>query len=675
MNRKTLRLLLGKPKLFLGKQISKHSVLVFVIILLLLIFIIGGIFRGTLFGKFVGNMFSAGGPLKDFFDKPLTWHEGIRAIFAYLIGTIIISGFIIAVLTNNLRSMGERYQNGDFKRYNWKDHVLFLGYDDLMFGTLKDACNNSLCDIIIAVPNNVKRMRAKLKTVLTGSELERVELIQCNRCDADNLEKKARIHKAKKIFIIGQPDEPTHDALNMKSLAEVANRCAKENAFPHVMVYLKNQSSFSLIQKQGLDAQKLSALVNGGVIDNSDFGKFIEDNCECFNFYTDRALRLFSDIKGMRPDWHSDTKNLSNKDYGTSQVHLVVIGMTKMGVALIRAALLLAHPSGKGTRFLITMVDDKACEEMHYFMGRTKELFKHCRFSYCNYDNPSKDFQITPDPDKDFLDVEFEFVQCDAAHPTLIKNLTKWAINDKQLLTLAVCSDKSSKNLAVALYLPNNLLYGEYAIPTWIYQEGDDSMNQLLSEEQYPSLHTFSLADHVVTDISTSKVYEKARNVARFYENKYGTFNKKWDEMSTDYKWSSIYCVLSMEIKLRAVGIKGVAADDENLKEQVDIIEHNRWVVEKLSNGFVPTTSEQHTSVKKELDELKKVHSDWGKSESVCNNDIEKNRVLFKNLKDGKTVPNVKIHDDIRPFNELDPYTQKKDRFFLENYINSFFST
>lgn len=652
---------------WIGKMLSINSlklILFFAGAVLVLLVVGGWLGRGSGFGRFVADLLNSGG-LKEFLYNNNATSEktnGWWSIVSLFIGTFLVSGVIIGMVTNILRSLGERYKNGLMDKYRFKGHILFLGYDDLMIGTLKKACEDTSSFVVIAVAAGVKDVRKKLNIYLPSRLVKNIEVVQCNRCDINDLEEKSRILYAKKIIIIGDPDEQNHDALNMKSLAEIAKKFGQSDKKTRILVYLKNQSTFALLQKLDLFAENLNALVND---EKKQYIKqeFLNKYCECFNFHSDMALRLLSKSDGLKPDWPSDEKNLAKCP--EKQIHLVVMGMTQMGNSLVRESLLLAHPSGKGTRFRITMVDDNAYQEMHYFIGKIKELFKLCNYSYNNYDNPSKDF--TYKPSYDILDIEFEFIQCDAAHPKLIENLATWANDENQMLTLAVCMKKSAQNIAFALYLPNNLLMGKNSIPIWVYQEEDDSMKQLLRSKNHPNIHTFSLSDHAVTDITTSKDFETAREIAKKYENKYGSSDTKWEELPVLYKWSSIHNVLSMEIKLRSIGIKNISEKveiaNEVTKKRIDRLEHDRWVVEKLSNGFVSTDSEQHKDITEELNHLKNEYKDWKADKTI--QDIECKRKKFKKFKE------LQIHDDIRPFEDLDEYTQWKDRLFLDGYIES----
>lgn len=623
------------------------------------------------FSKFIADMVYDGAFHHYLYCKE--GHNGLLTIVATFLGEIVLSGIALVTIIGYFRSIGEKYENGQFEKYSHKNHILFLGYDDMMVGTLKAACRSN--EVVIAVPNRVKELRDILKSILSDAELKCVEFVQCRRDDIHDLVDRACILTASKIYIIGQPEEPNHDALNFKSLALVSNECKSKEKDTHIIINLQNQSSFSMLKKTELKSDKLKQLLpeENRYLDDD----FIIRNCEYFNFYSNTAFGLLTDDDKIKLDWQSEKNNLAKCP--DRQVHLVVMGMTEMGVAIVRETLKLAHPSGYNTRFKITMVDENAYEEMHYFIGRTKELFKYCRYEYHDYNNPSK--YISHIPDNDFLDIEFDFVQCDVAHPLLMQKLLNWVTADNQLLSLVVCTKQSSKNMAVAMYLPRELREGDDAIPVWVYQESDDSMKHLLDDTHYKYIHPFSVGDHKVFTIlrneTNSEKYSYAKKLALAYEEAYmggkeewtpEYADERWTKMSAMYRWSSIYNVFSMRIKLRAVGYDDIPVADipDEKKTVIDETEHNRWNVEKLSDGFMPTSAEQHDKVMNELNKLLELYPQWyvnGIIDNDIKNKIEPERKEFAEYK------NDFCHDNIRSNDDLEAYSKAKDRFLLNTYL------
>ena len=671
-----------KAAKYLSKA-SSNSILIALIVIIVLIALVP-VTAHSGFAQFIADLFDSN-TLRDVAYNGVN-NLGLGSVIAYALGIILILGILVPVITNRMRTLGDRYLNGTLDKYHWKGHALFIGYDELMVGTLKKTCENYKL-VVVAVPSDVSQIRELISRYLS-KDMGKVEIVQCNQNSTIDLEKKAGIMEASRIFIIGQSDNPTHDAHNLRTLAVIAEKWKdKENAkkkknlnyesVPHVMVYLRNQSTFSLLQRQGFSAENIWGIIGVSLstdIERTAAQEFVDRHCEYFNFYCDKALRMLStspEKGGMSLIWHSTEKNIAKTEMENKQVHLVVLGMTQMGSALVRELLRLAHPSGKGTKMLITMVDENAHEEMHYFIGRTKELFKLCHFWYYDYDNPDKNNEYKPEDD--FLDVEFEFIQCDVAHPRLTDNLLAWSADEKQLLTLVICTNDSPKNMAVAMYLPPEMFCGENAVPTWIYQEGDDSARHLLNRDKYPNMHPFSFADHAVASTANSPIYEWDRAVIKYYEEHYRTKNvaKQWENKSQDKRWSSLYNVKSIGIKLRAVGVLDITQDiEESKKLLIDYYEHNRWVVERLTMGTRPTNAEQHVSVENELEQLLKQYPDW-KTNDDSRRTIEKSRTIFNELKEGKTVRGILVHDDIRPFDDLTQYSKDKDRKTLDDYIES----
>lgn len=652
----------------LARSMSRISTKIYWLVLVIIVFIgLAAIVKGA-FGEIVSNMVSPLGMSR--YLQGESTSSGWLIVAAYILGLFFFTGIFISLITNYLREAGKRYTFGTLKRYHWNKHVLFLGFDEQMTGTLREACKHNT-QIVVTVPHDVPNTRDLLLSLIGRTLMKKVELVQCNPTDLSDLVSRAGIVTASKIFVIGTPDDPVHSTNNLKTMVIIADRLKgmPDNRVPHIMVYLRNQSIFAMLRRQGFNAENLWKMLDKKASVSEQ--AFLDKHCEYFNFHYNMALHMLSSANGIRPCWPSDNKNLStNPD---SQVHLVVIGMTNVGRPLVREAIKLAHPSGANTRFLVTMVDSDAYEQMHYFTGRTRELFKRCRYSFIDYDQPSRNFEHLPDTD--LVDVEFEFIQCNVAHLMLIESLTRWANDPSQMLTLVVCTDESTKNMAMATYLPAELLSGDNAFPIFIFQNGDSSMKMMLDSNIYGDLHPFSLSSHTVEDTATSEAYSTAREIATFYNKNYGEDDAvKWEETPSPSRWSSIYNVLSMEIKMQAIGIKSlsdnIALDDEQQKQRIDIIEHNRWMVEKLYDGFIPTDKEQHEAVSQELEKLKQQFPNW-KTDSKARKELDSSRTIFNNLKNGTTVKGVRIHDDLRPFDELDEYTRLKDRILLDNFIST----
>ncbi|MBR2770546.1 MAG: hypothetical protein IKD78_00790, partial [Bacteroidales bacterium] len=396
---------------------------------------------------------------------------GMVSAVAYAIGFVLITIILIPIVTNYMRTMGDRYLDGTLKKYAWKRHILFLGFDSMMLCALKDACKMGK-QVVVAVPSDVRQIRNRLREMLPVDLFGRVEVVQCNKCDSQDLKMKVCVGEAFKIFIIGQADDPMHDANNLKSLDLICEMVeVPENFQCHI--HIRNIVTFSLMQRQGL-----------GVKDS------LRNKAMAFNFYENIAGNLLSDFESgkklMTLDYQNERQNLASCPGTTA--HLLILGMTQMGLALAREALMVAHYPNH--RVKITLVDDHAREEMFYFMGRYKELFKCCPNSYDELDTLIWEnhvpLRVSNNP---LLDVEFEFIQGSIAHPKLMNLIEAWAKDNSQILTMAVCTNDSPKNMATALYLPRTLMEGDNPIHVWVYQHDDDSMQGFSDHPMFKYLH------------------------------------------------------------------------------------------------------------------------------------------------------------------------------------------
>ena len=96
-----------------------------------------------------------------------------------------------------------------------------------MIGTLRQELKNDdergeKNEYVIAVPNNVALIRNIIYQFIPKDQTKRVFVIQASRTSVEDLREVVFVSAAKKIFIIGQPEETTHDAINLHCLGLIA---------------------------------------------------------------------------------------------------------------------------------------------------------------------------------------------------------------------------------------------------------------------------------------------------------------------------------------------------------------------------------------------------------------------------------------------------------------------
>ena len=87
-----------------------------------------------------------------------------------------------------------------------------------------------------------------------------------------------------------------------------------------------------------------------------------------------------------------------------------------------------------------------------------------------------------------------------------------------------------------------------------------------------------------------------------------GVAEALWKSLMTVHRWSNIYNAHSIPTKLRSFGAEEPADlwNDSVLIERMARVEHNRWVMERLIQGYRPATVEEEQMVEFEPDKEKR---------------------------------------------------------------------
>ena len=610
--------------------------------------------------------------------------EKLKLVLLFFVGTVIFSGLLIATLTNAIRSYGERYLEGTI-RSHWHGHILYLGYDPLMIGTLRHSVEEARRKgtvVVVAVAGDVRQVRNELSSHFDRSQMKRLYVMKANRTNADGL-LGAGVTKAYKVFIIGHPDEQTHDAINLRALGLMAGLCIAAGSLPRCLLYIRNRATMSLFGRQGFQSDDLYADARSVIPEEkladdevkTRLGVFVGNYLTPINFYEAIAGNLLCSmdpaLATMKLDWHNEKNNLAARP--GRMLNLIIVGMSDMGMALARETLLLAHyPGGTktyGSKLKITFVDSHAHDEMLYFMGRAKEFFRCCNVAFRDVEGRMAPMQMNAE--HDILDVSFEFIQGGLAHPEVTALMEERASDKNVMLTIAMCTDDSPKNMAMALYLPRTLLDKGADVPVWVYQNGDGSLHSFMRHYMYGNLHTFTPGEYGDADLPESVEYEWARWLNAVHEAYYsgnGGYDpgeteivESWKRQSLSNILSTINNVRSFVIKLRSIGWlltsdgkhlvlrragsmdkEGFLDIDDQIQNLAEV-EHTRWNIEKLLAGYKSTESWDHEMIVRELDDCRAA----GLNETH-RKIFEEKRANFE-------------HDDIRPYADLKEYIQNKD--------------
>lgn len=567
-----------------------------------------------------------------------------------ILGMFLFTGLLISVVSNMLERHVERYREGDIA-YPLEDHIVVIGFDEMVPMLVRQICTDPRygeCYILIQSVQPASEVRNRIHTLLDARQERRILVLHAQRNSTEELEKLCT-PQAREIFLIGESNEYDHDSLNIDSLQKIVAIHYKKQDCPRipVSVLFEYQTTYAAFQISDLAEEWRTQI---------DFHPF--------NFYEEWAKKLLVKRCYKEGDSTVEYPALDREPItleSDQTVHLVIIGMSRMGVALgIEAAQLLHFPNFCRDRRLksrITFIDATADEEMNFFRGRYRHYFDLAPSLYCDMEHPDDQCVLPPNwnygPRTDFLDVEFEFIKGRAETPAVQKLLEKWADDPMQQLSIAICLNFPPQAMAMGLYL-SDVIYARN-VPVFIRQETSsallDLLNNRLKKEplnRYSHVYPFGmLANSFDLDRRNTRRAQLVNYIYNF-KGKYGTnppacpsekeLQNGWDKLPVALQWSNLYCADSVDIKLRSLGF-GATPPVRLTTAQIELmaeVEHNRWNMEKLLLGYRKPTPEE---------------------ESLCQD--EDVRKKYKNR--------LFIHTDIRPFCKLDKETKEYDRCISES--------
>lgn len=491
--------------------------------------------------------------------------------------------------------------------------------------------------VVLQTSRDPGRVRSELSSYLTDEDLDRVVIYSALRDSAKEISK---LHPwmATEIYVLGESSscesgESSHDALNMKcvnllaAVMETGVRIHRKVC----KVLFEYQTTYSVFQFSDIPDAVRRNLV---------FIPFNRHECWAQRVMVDGVFRnpSFPDRKiAYTPLDGYGGISAESDDF----VHLVIVGMSKMGVAMgIEAAFQAHYPNFRRARTRISFISSDADREMAFLAGRYKALFELARCKYADAANCRvEDFDsargwIDPmesdgcrwkhlsEGGKNFIDVEFEFIKGEVESEGVRNYLRAVSAEENARLTLAVCLNRTHQAIAASLYLP--LAVYRKAQEIWVLQqEASDMMENLgnasVRDERYEKLRPFGMFNgeymrdrsSYIKSVLVNGAYDLGGDRFRMEErdiadkSTWADLRAAWKSLTVSQQWSNRYFVDSMYQKLRSV-CGELAADmfaDTGLqsrleraiadnRRQLSECEHNRWTVQQLLMEFRPADAE-----------------------------------------------------------------------------------
>ena len=478
-------------------------------------------------------------------------HDGFRLI-ATLTGIFLFSTLFISVFNNIVDNVSESARNGDM-RYRTKNHILILGVNHQLLPMLHALEEeHSKQDIVIMTKNDVEKINAEIVSRFAGSRFMNRIILYHGAWDTLDELKTARPQFAEKIYILGDGGTDS-DSTNIRCCNQLKTICETANKQIFCYMMMENGSSFDLYMKseKTISTDKLK-------IDIVNSREYAAEQV----LAGDRFLPV---IKADDPRFS----------------HFVVLGLGGIAKAI---AFTVAHNShypklnGAIRHTRISIIGNGMRSWMDNLAASRPGLFQRARYTYIAPDGTEERHL----PERDFLDVEWEFIDMSDTSPLARKMIESWASDfEHQALSIAICHVIQAERTAALLHLPLVVYDKSHSIPICIYLESDaETALSAMESGDYGIIKPFgpalgSSSDPLFKERSKRGILVNAiYNVGRTGMNNYDVISAWYDGSESD-KFASTYCA-------NALDFRWANFDPLGDREPIYEAEHRRWMMTKL---------------------------------------------------------------------------------------------
>lgn len=553
-------------------------------------------------------------------NKP--FHGSVRASLIIwelgLIGMLLFSGIAVSFIVGYLERHRSRWEDGQiYYSFSKKKYIAVIGSSDTIPSIIRQAERkyNSIDYYIVFTDKCIGQLRNQLSSQLDNEIFNRIILYKGDRDSASDLTKLEPGNPSlKAIYIIGDNNEDGTpedglDSKNLQCVRTIVSICNKK----HITNGMELKTDCYMMFDQ---AASYNAFIKNDIPD--DFTKHL--NFTPFNFYETWAQKVLSGAPNSGSIEYLPIDKGMNAD-SEKYVHIVIAGMSKMGIALADEAALICHypnfakaemeeeRNGKSDksklRTRITFIDDNAEANRQKLFAINKYLFKLCRWAYVNakensnvvWNDSTSEYKHLYEQkfdDPNFMDIEWVFIDGSIENPNVRQYIEKEADNERCLLTMSLCFPSDDENITAASYLPENVYTKAQEI--LIYQRRSKDIAELLAGKYSSSnsylnkIRPFGMVeecfDHEILDTTLAKLIHYCKKNSDSQD--ISTMN--WNGKKLIERWSSIYSSHSWYTKLRSLDMDFAYYLKENKKFHpaisaflTDVLEKMKYEGEKVT--------------------------------------------------------------------------------------------
>lgn len=538
-------------------------------------------------------------------------HDFFRLVVA-LTGVLLFSTLLISVFNNLFDNIVGLVQTGR-RRYPLSGHILFLGAGNELVPVLRKFCEaGEKRDIVIMTGEDIGELRSMLELELGNRKFVRNLYLYRGRRDVLSDLESACAGKASLVYIIGDNGEEAHDSGNIAAYRLLYGMCetSSDNSrtFPEIQCYvsLEGDAAMDVLLRTG----------------KSMSGKVLKADFVCSE---DNAVEHLLVRQEFLPVIRKDSP---------ASAHVVILGT---GALAGRMAVVLSHichypnySDGRIRKTLVTVAGPGVRVWSESFIASNRSFMELC--SYTSISEDGGEFRHEPSSEYgDFLDMEWEFVDCGYFSPLFEAKMKEWSDageEGREELRLVVCEDCQQDAEALMLGLPDSMLACRKAV----YVRHDPVLLGLASDSgKFGPVLFFGPGSAGYDPLFEARTFDGMR-VNDIYEKAYGqgrSSRDAWYSLQEAHKISSIYCHYAMPLRRRCYGSD---CDEMELFE----CEHRRWMCTTLLTGYraLPKAdiAEVRASHKEKEMKSRFFHADIEPFDNLPEGEKEKDKILVDSL-------------------------------------------
>lgn len=499
-------------------------------------------------------------------NQHMTTTLGGRVIAAIIsiFGMFLLNGLLVSSIIGWIDRRKEKWLKGEIKYDKFLKkyaHHVIIGGNDMVAGIVKqlfvtiDGQKDLLKTyILIQTSRDVENFRRELFSDLTEDQQKRVIIYYGSRTSTEDIADLV-LENAREVYILGEDTrtddlESYHDTMNMECLKLVS-----EDIKDVTKYYCTEDEKGRVIEDYRLVCRVMFEYQTSfSVFQFSEISNDIKQRVRFkpFNYYEMWAQRVLIS-KEFKKSLKEFTSYIPLEGVGIDResdnfVHLIIVGMSRAGVALAVEAAHLAHYPNfetKKKRTRITFIDMNMETEMNFFKGRFQSLFSVARHRYVSESTGSMYHDVKKYPwinplkyslcksayygdylGDDFIDIEWEFINGSVEHPNVQQYLVDASNNSDAKITIASCLSEDNKALAVALYLPRTVYLKDNVQQILVYQRYASSTINLVSNKRFSSAYDNKLKSFgMVSDGYDVSLVNDAEMIANLVSERYFTMH------------------------------------------------------------------------------------------------------------------------------------------------------